>query len=58
MNANVLTENNLTEDGASPGHATPEVLRDHEPAPASRRWELCPEIYQGQTLGWKVVRLI
>ena len=58
MKTNLLTENSVAEDGPSHGHATHELLLEREPAPATRRWDLCPEIFQGQTLGWKVVRLI
>jgi hypothetical protein len=58
MKTNQLPEDSMTHDGASHGHAAQELLPEHEPAPAARRWELRPEMFQGQTLGWKVVRLI
>jgi len=58
METNLLPEDNVTPEGASPGHATQELRLERETAPAARRWELCPEMFQGQILGWKVVRLI
>ena len=58
MNTNLSPEISLNQDGASHGQTFQESSGEHEPVPAARRWELCPEIFQGQTLGWKVVRLI
>jgi len=58
MKTNLLPENSVAQGSISPGHVPQELLLEHEPAPAARRWELCPEIFQDQILGWKVVRLI
>ena len=57
MNANLLAENNGTQNSSSHGHAAKAPQGENETSPAAPRWELCPEMFQGQTLGWKVVRL-
>jgi len=58
MNTHQLSEKSVTPEGVSHGHAIQESQQEQESSPAARRWELCPEVFQGQTLGWKVVRLI
>ena len=58
MKTNLLPEKSVTPEGASHGHATPDSLREPDSSPAARRWELCPEMFQGQIVGWKVVPLI